>query len=459
LIVSQQHLANLLGSLDLQGIATIHGVDPILPTRFRAGDAAATALVAGGIAADKIWQMSGRSAQEISVETKAAAASLISFLFQSMDEAGLPIRDDDRALVDLYRTNDGRWVHLHGAFPDLAAGTLKVLKCDNSVAAVGAAVAQWKAQDLEDALATAGMCGAMARTRAEWLAHPQGQALEGIPPVEIIKIADSAPEPFDNRSRPLDRIRVLDLTRVLAGPTCARTLASHGAEVLKINSPELPSVPAFVIDTGHGKRSAHLDLNMPRDVGELKRLAADCDVFSQGYRAGALEARGFGPEDLAAERPGLIYVSINAYGHVGPWSSRPGWEQLAQTVCGVAIDEGGPESPRLIPAAATDYTTGYLASLGVMTALARRAKEGGSYHVRASLCQTANWLYDFGLFEEGAEKPEMDFGMAEPFMTTTKSGFGVLNHMAPVLKMSQTPPRWEQPTVPLGTHDAQWKDK
>lgn len=455
---SHPQLTALLSHLGLAGSAQIEGSDPVLPSRFRAGEAAASALAAGGLAADAIWQASGGTAQETSVDVTGAAASLISFLFQRMEEPGQPMRDDERALVGLYPTKDSRWVHLHGAFPNLAEGTLKVLGCEATPESVSAAVSNWDAKALEDALAAEGMCGAMARRREEWLEHPQGLAMEKVPPIEVIKIGESEPEGFSPRARPLEDIRVLDLTRVLAGPTCARTLASHGADVLKVNSPNLPSVPPFVMDTGHGKRSTHLDLDKRDDATQLEALALEADVFSQGYRQGALSKRGFGPEDLAALRPGIIYVSINAYGHHGPWAGRPGWEQLAQTASGVAVDEGGFDMPSLIPAAATDYTTGYLAAAGVMSALLARAKDGGSYHVRCSLVQTANWLYDFGLFDEDAAKPEMNFAMAEPFMTLSQSGFGPLHHMAPVLKMSETAPRWEQPTVPLGTHEATWKE-
>lgn len=452
-----KNLTVLLDQVNLQSDVplALNGSDPVMPSRFRIGEAAATALGASGLAANELWKLSGGTSQDISVDIKGAAASLISFVFQRQEEGEQPIRED-RALVDLYQAGDGRWIHLHGAFPNLAEGTMRVLECEQTVESVGAAVKRWNAQDLENALATEGMCGAMARSREEWLAHDQGKALANIPPVEIIKIGDSDPEPIRARGRPLEGTRVLDLTRVLAGPTCARTLASHGANVLKINSPNLPNVPLFVMDTGHGKRSAHLDLHDTADNETLRTLAKTTDVFSQGYRQGAMERTGFGPRDLVELRPGIIYVSINAYGHQGPWAQRPGWEQLAQTASGVALDEGTPEAPRLIAAAATDYTTGYLASLGVMTAIKRRTLEGGSYHVRASLCQTANWLYSFGLFDREEKLPSLDPGMASDYMTKSASGFGPLHHLGPILQMSQTPPRWEQPTVPLGTHPAAW---
>ena len=417
-MTSQGELSRLLQLTKLPAADTvdIRGRDPVMPSRFKIGEAAATALAACGVAANTIWTASGGKHQHIEVDTAGAAVSLISFLCQRLDDGSEPQRDPNRPLVGFYQAKDGRWVHLHGAFPDLAAGTLSVLGCDASAESIRASVSRWDGQALEDALAEAGMCGAMARTREEWLAHPQGEALQSVPPVSIKRIADSPIEPIPARARPLEGVRVLDLTRVLAGPTCARTLASHGANVLKINSPNLPSVPPFVIDTGHGKRSAFLDLNQENDHKKLKSLILSADIFSQGYRKGALAKRDLGPEQLAEQRPGIIYVSINAYGHVGPWAARPGWEQLAQTASGVAVDEGSLEAPRLIAAAATDYTTGYLGALGAMAALYRRSIEGGSYHVEVSLAQTANWLYEFGLFEGDLALPNFDPAIAAPYM-------------------------------------------
>ena len=457
-MTSQSELSRLLQLTKLPSAdaVEIRGRDPVMPSRFKIGEAAAKALAACGVAANTIWTASGGKHQHIEVDTAGAAVSLISFLCQRLDDGSEPQRDPNRPLVGFYQAKDGRWVHLHGAFPDLAAGTLSVLGCDASAESIRASVSRWDGQALEDALAEAGMCGAMARTREEWLAHPQGEALQSVPPVSIKRIADSPIEPIPAGARPLEGVRVLDLTRVLAGPTCARTLASHGANVLKINSPNLPSVPPFVIDTGHGKRSAFLDLNQENDHKQLKSLILSADIFSQGYRKGALAKRDLGPEQLAEQRPGIIYVSINAYGHVGPWAARPGWEQLAQTVSGVAVDEGSFEAPQLIAAAATDYTTGYLGALGAMAALYRRSIEGGSYHVEVSLAQTANWLYEFRLFERDHALPNFDPAIAAPYMVSSDTGFGRLHHLGPIIRMSETEPRWEQVSVPLGHHPAKW---
>jgi crotonobetainyl-CoA:carnitine CoA-transferase CaiB-like acyl-CoA transferase len=295
----------------------------------------------------------------------------------------------------------------------------------------------------------------MARDAAEWDAHPQGEACRRAGPVTIEKIGDSAPEDFpEGGTRPLAGLRVLDLTRILAGPTCARTLAEHGAEVLHITSPQLDSVRPFVIDTGPGKRSASLHLNEATDVETLRRLVAGADVFSQGYRSGGLARRGLAPRDLAALRPGIVYVSINCYGHEGPWVARPGWDQLAGAVSGLSVAQGAPGAPVQMPAAACDYVTGYLGALGTMAALRRRAVEGGSYHVKVSLAQTATWLRDFAAMTPADPAP--DFAVPDALFQETSTPFGKLRHLKPATRLSATPTGWALPAVPLGTHAAAW---
>src|SRR5216684_6888282 len=243
---------------------------------------------------------------------------------------------------------------------------------------------------------TSGGCGAFARTSDEWANHPQAAAVASLPVVEIVRIGDAPSEPLGKGDRPLAGVRVLDLTRVLAGPTCARTLAEHGADVLKITAPHLPNIGYQEFDTGHGKLSAHLDLRQPKDLETLKGLVREADVFSQGYRPGTLGGRGLSPEELSALRPGLVYVSLCAFSHVGPWASRRGFDTVVQNVSGITTRQGelfpGAEpGPQFYPVSAIDYLTGYLIAFGAMVALARRSREGGSWPVRISLAQTGRW--------------------------------------------------------------------
>jgi crotonobetainyl-CoA:carnitine CoA-transferase CaiB-like acyl-CoA transferase len=416
------------------GEVKIAGRDPIA-SRFRLGEAAAAALAACGVAASEIWELRCGRRQQVRVSTRAAGASLLGFFFQRLAGRETPRPALSNPTVTLYPAKGGRWIHLHGGFPHLEDGTLRLLGCGQDAGEIARAVSLWEALALEEALAEAGLCGAAVRRAEEWLAHPPG--------------------PGAPAARPLSGLRVLDLTRVLAGPTCGRTLAEHGAEVLKISSPRLPSIEPFAIETGHGKRSAHLDLDQPGDAEQLRQLVRGADLFSQGYRSGALERLGFGVEELARLRPGLIHVSVNCYGHRGPWSGRRGWEQLAQCVTGIAAEQGSPERPQLVPAAACDYTTGYLAAFGALVALARRAREGGSYRVRASLCQTGMWIRGLGPAAPG-EASGLELAELAGLMTESESGWGRLQHLAPVVELSETRPRWEQVTVPLGTHPPRW---
>jgi crotonobetainyl-CoA:carnitine CoA-transferase CaiB-like acyl-CoA transferase len=437
----------------------ITGRDPVITTRFRAGEAAAAVLAANASAAADLWCARGGRPQRIEVDVRAAAASLLSFSYLRYQGGSFERRA--QPTTALYRARDGRWIHLHGGFSS-REGTLALLKCDDDSAAIAKAVASWDAQALEDALAERSVCGAKLRSADEWRIHPQGIALGRAPVVEMLRIGDAAREPLpgpradEHRARPLSRIRVLDLTRVLAGPTCARTLAEHGAEVLHVRSPKLPSIEPFVIDTNPGKRSCYLELDRKEDLEQLRALVRDAHVFSQGYRPGALARRGFAPEALAQMRPGIIVVSIDCYGHEGPFADRPGWEQLAQTVTGMAHEHAGDEHPALVPAAVNDYTTGYLGALGVMCALTRRATEGGSWHVRVSLARTAMWIMSLPRVAPEAIPAGLDAAAIAPWIIEMESAWGRISRLGPIARMSETPPRWVIPPAPLGSDPPGW---
>jgi hypothetical protein len=404
--------------------------------------------------------------QTARINVRHAAAGLKSSSYLQRPDAGGTFRDlvnDDheamRRITQPWPTKDGRFVLPHFNLPNLKARMLKLLGCEPEPASVAKAVAKWNALDLEAAIDEHRVCGGMVRTNAEWLATPHGQVLAGKPIVEIIKIGDSDPVPFapaGDGARPLDGLHVLDLTRILAGPVAARTLAEHGAEVLMVTAERLPQVAEHVMDTSHGKRSCFLDLTRAEDAARLRELARSADVFSQGYRPGMIATLGFGPEELAALRPGIIYTSISCYGADGPFSHRGGWEQVAQTMTGICHDNN-PARPHLLPAAACDYTTGYLAAYGVMLALARRAREGGSYHVRVSLCQSGMFIHRQGKVEY--ERPGMELSPAELDeirIETNPAHLGPLRHLGPILKLSETPPRWIRPTPKLGGDRPEW---
>jgi crotonobetainyl-CoA:carnitine CoA-transferase CaiB-like acyl-CoA transferase len=441
------------------------GGDPILPTSFRIGEAAAAALAATGVAASHLWaQRTGRR-QQVAVDTRRATASLRSGHYLQMDGTAMPA--DRNSIMGVYPARDGRWSYLHCNFPNHRAAALEVLGVPEDREAVRRAVAGWDALALEEAIIAAKGAGGMVRTMEEWARHPQAAAIASLPLMEIVRIGDSAPEKLPDGDRPLSGIRVLDLTRVLAGPTGARTLAEHGADVLKITAAHLPNLGYQEYDTGHGKLSAYLDLREPKDVETLRGLVREGDVFSQGYRPGTLAARGFSPEALARLRPGIVVISLCAFGHVGPWAARRGFDTVVQTVSGVTHRQGvrfpGPEpGPQFYPVSAIDYITGYLMAFGAMVALARRVREGGSWLVRVSLAQTGRWLVGRGEVPDDrlTDVPrEFTPGELERWSMTSVTPVGRLRHLAPVVQLSETPARWARPSVPLGHHEPAWPER
>lgn len=441
----------------------LRGTDPVLPTPFALGETNSAILLAVGVAVNDLWELKTGDRQNLSIGVREAAAALKSYEYFTDPEPdgaeAWALQRSRQQISTPHPTKDGRYFLPHMGLPHLAERILKILDCDYELDSVKRAVACWDAMELEDEVARANGCGAMVRSTQEWQASEQGQALSDKPVVEIIKIAESEPMPLPAGDRPLSGINVLDLTRILAGPTCARTLAEHGANVLMVTAQHLPQAERFVKDTSHGKRSCFLDLRQAEQREQILSLVSSADVFSQGYRPGVMQRLGLSPEELARHRPGLIYTSMNCYGFEGPFSDRAGWEQLAQTVTGIA-DEQGIESPQLLPAAACDYTTGYLAAYGTLLALGLRARFGGSYHVRASLCQSAMFLQR----QRRTTQPELQRTNLEisaqslgDKIRSTQSDYGEISFLGPVLEMSATPPNWTRSSPKLGRDPATWQ--
>jgi crotonobetainyl-CoA:carnitine CoA-transferase CaiB-like acyl-CoA transferase len=445
---------------------TIAGADPVLSTRFKIGETCAAALGGVGVAISDISEMKTGRRQKVAIDVRHAAAGLRSSGYLQRPDAGgtfKPIVNENheamRAITQPWATKDGRWVLPHFGLPNLQARMLKLLGCEPNPQSVAKAVATWDALDLEAAIDEARVCGGMVRSNEEWLAHPHGRGLAAKPIIEITKIAESAPEPFPKDGRPLSGIRVLDLTRILAGPMAARTLAEHGADVLMVTAERLPQIPEHILDTNHGKRSCFLDLAHNEDASRLKTLVKGADVFSQGYRPGAISKLGFGPEELAALRPGIIYTSINCYGADGPFSHRGGWEQVAQTMTGLCHEgrtAARPDGPALLPGAACDYTTGYLAAYGILLALAQRARDGGSYHVRASLCQSGMFVYRQGKVAFPGLDLDLSAAELDAIRIESRPKSGPLRHLGPILKLSEAQPYWSRPTPQLGGDAFEW---
>jgi len=446
----QAALEELLALARVEGEAQIAGADPVLRTPYRVGTAGAAALAAVGIAAAELWRLRAGRAQTVSVDLRAAAASLRSGAYLRIDGKPPAAIWDPFSLF--YAVRNGRWVRFHCNYPHHRAAALGVLGVAEDVEAAKRAAASWDGLALEDAIHAAGGCAALVRSTQEWAAHPHSAAVAGQPLLQIERIGDAPPQPLPKAKRPLAGIRVLDLTRVLAGPTAAKTLAEHGADVLKITAAHLPDSGDIDLDTGLGKLSAQLDLREKEGVETLRRLAQGADVFSQSYRPGALAARGFSPPQLAQLRPGIVTVSLSAWGPTGQWQDRRGFDSIVQCVSGMAQTQGGADAPKLLPCSAIDYVSGYLMAFGAMVALARRAREGGSWLVRVGLARTGKWIVDRGMVEAGSV-PELD---PAGLTTETASPAGRIGHLKPVVQLSETPPFWARPPVPLGHHRPQW---
>ena len=438
------------------------GLDPILPTSFKIGETSAACLGAIGLAVSDLWELRGGKQQGITVDARRATASLRSGHYLKMEKA--EVSHERNPVMGMYPAKNGRWSYIHANFPNHRATALKVLGVPEDKEAVRQAVAKWDALELEEAIIAAKGAGGMVRSMAEWAEHPQAKAVATLPLLEIVKIGDAPALKLPDGDRPLSGIRVLDLTRVLAGPSSARTLAEHGADVLKITAAHLPNLGYQEFDTGHGKLSAQLDLRDPKQLATLKDLARETDVFIQGYRPGTLSDRGLSPEELAKARPGLVYVSLCTFSHVGPWARRRGFDTVVQNVSGITTRQGelfpGKEpGPQFYPVSAIDYLTGYLMAFGALVALKRRATEGGSWLVRISLAQAGRWLVGRGEVPEAQLKnipSEFSPAELEKWTIETVTPAGKLRHLAPTLQLSETHPYWARPTVPLGYHQPAW---
>jgi crotonobetainyl-CoA:carnitine CoA-transferase CaiB-like acyl-CoA transferase len=436
---------------------TLTGEEPKLPSSFRVGAAAQVSIAASGLAAAEIWKMRSGQTQNVAVDMRHAAVECRSERYLRVDGKPPPPAWD--AIAGIYRTGDHRFVRLHTNFPHHRAAVCKVLACKAERDEVQAALMKWDAEAFETAAYTAGGVVAMMRSYDEWSATPHAKALAQLPLITIEKIGEAAPKPWPKGDRPLAGIRVLDLSRVIAGPVAGRTLAAHGADVMLISGPGLPAIPWLSIDNGRGKLSSFVELKSEDGRAAMRELLAQADIFSQGYRPRALAALGFAPDDAARINPGIVYVTLSAYGHDGPWAERRGFDSLVQTATGFNHAEGlaaGVDGPKELPAQMLDHATGYFMAFGAMMARARQAREGGSWHVRVSLAQTGRWLWNLGRLADGLRTPDFPGDAVQPFVTEIPSGFGTLRAVKPSAILSKTPAFWARPSMPLGSHPSRW---
>ena len=438
----------------------ITGTDLLLPTPYPFVGPGAACIAATGMAAAELWKLKTGRAQKISLDTYAAAAALRSPRYLKID--GKKVEEEGAKVTGFYQLKDGRWIYLHCNFPNVRDGNLKALDVPMDKAAVTKAVAQREGLELETAMFENGGCGGFIRSEAEWEQCAHQKSAAQIPLFDIVKIGEAPVQPlptFAEGNRPLSGIRMLDLTRVLAGPSCAKAFAEHGADVMRITRRDLPDLGApSDVDTGIGKLQAHIDMRDPAQAETMRGLVKDCDVFLQGYRPGALAARGLSPEALAQTRPGIVYVTLSAWGHEGPWKDNRGYDTVVQSFNGMAWRPNN-EKPAFLPGSPHDYIAGYVLAFATMVALHRRATIGGSWLVRTSLVGAGEWFRKLDRYSPAQyQNLSADFPpeVMKRLLMEHDSPWGRVTHLAPAVQLSETPGRWARPAAPRGSHAAVW---
>jgi len=469
---------------DFGGALSFYGSDPIVPSRLRFGSSAAIALAAKAVAIATIWRERSGEAQDIRVDVRKALRRFTAFVggyyvyvngqFQAVRDP-LELLNGQRGTMEamgpnpflthpyLLATGDGRHVMPMNVYPGLLANALRLLGCDNSPEAVKDALRTWTAPDLEAAGAEAGVVMAMARSLPEFMQEQQyTEVLADLPLVVVERISDSEPRPWNTGAiTPLQGIRALGLGHVIAGAAIGRALALHGADVLNIWQPWEYEHDSFYYTANVGMRSSTLSLEDAPNRERFDALLGGADIFFANRRLGYLERQGLSAAELAERHPGIIHVQVTGHGDRGPWANRPAFDVTAGAVSGVNVFEGTVEEPRLPPiVVVNDFVVGWLATVGVLSALRRRAVEGGSYRVSVSLTRGALWLYSLGILDKeyalatAGSVPEHTPVRPDMFLAETPAGRyqGVTEQV----EMSRTPGFYQVPFVARGSSSPTW---
>ncbi|MCP1417449.1 crotonobetainyl-CoA:carnitine CoA-transferase CaiB-like acyl-CoA transferase [Pseudomonas laurylsulfativorans] len=422
-----------------------------LPSAFAVTDLACASIAAAGQATGELLHRQTGRLPELEVDRRLASfwfATSIRPLGWSVPPLWDPVAGD-------YATRDG-WIRLHTNAPHHRAAAERVLGACADRAAMAGKVASWAKSELEQAVVDAGGCAAEMRTWDQWQAHPQGQAVNAEPLVQFASHSSQSPTPWTGSiARPLAGIKVLDLTRVLAGPIASRFLAGLGADVLRIDPPTW-NEPGVVPEVTLGKRCARLDLHDKTDRAIFECLLKDADILLHGYRADALERLGLGTNERRLLNPGLIDVCLNAYGWSGPWQNRRGFDSLVQMSSGIA-EAGrrrtGTDKPTPLPVQALDHATGYLMAASAIRMLAQRLNDGAGGSARLSLARTARLLIEQGPGTDEVLRPE---DAQDQNVLVEQTPWGPAHRLHAPLSITGTPLQWTLPATELGSHPAQW---
>lgn len=487
------------------GTVTFTGADPILRSRFRIGTSMALPAMAAAVGAAAIWKDRTGEGQDVALDLREAVYNvnpILTPIMQARLAMGAVAPDDPvakgftftptingnlyQAPVGLgnpfsfvpFRTKDGRFMNITAVYPHLMDRALILLDCPPTREAIAASIATWDGAALEAAMFEAGVVGVMHRTTEEWLAHPEGAFLAGTDLIEIRKVADGAPVPWTaNPTQPLSGIRALSLTHVIAGSVAARTLSEYGAEALHIMRDQSFEHEVVWTDVNVGMRSANLDLNRTDQNAALRALVPGADVFIDGFSGRGIERLGFGIDEVVAMQPkGVVYLTMRGYSWDGPWKMVRTFDMEAVATTGFTMTEGGGGYPDFgeaygepmgegpLPAfpptlVMNDYIAGYLGGAGLIEALRRRARDGGSYHVHVNLARAAMWYASLGTFASTDFTPGEENRMIEPRTVEFDSGYGRVHRLAPMVQLSKTPGKWQDPQLTVrGSDRPVWKD-
>lgn len=452
-----------LSSADVGGKITFKGADPIYDDVLHLGAISALPTMACAVGAATIWKMRTGESQDLSVDLRKSihninpnykfSPTINGFRYPTATLMGNPF------LETMYRTRDGRYVIPTAVYPALMLKWLNFLKCQPNKESVTEAILHWNAQELEDAAAAEKLSISICRTPEEWLQHPAGKYLKDKTLITIEKIGESEPQPFLPAKRPLSGIRVLAPVHAIAGPTVVRSLTEYGADALQITTPNDFEHEMIYDEANIGIRSTWLDFNQPEQNKRAHELATECDVFVENYRTSVMRHFGFTPSELAEKNPGIIYVSVKCYGYGGPWGERAGFDTQGTAASGLTVVEGTPEMPKMpCTTMINDYVTGYFGAVGALAALIKRAKEGGSYHVKVNLTSNAMWCCSLGTLNRN----ELDFSdtahhLLPPDIMTRQTALGKICRLASPVELSKTPGNWENPIlVPRGSNKPEW---
>src|SRR6201984_2596977 len=460
-----------LTTADAGGKLTFYGRDPILPSPIRFGTMAAVGLAARSVALAALWKHATGEGQDISVDVRKALRRFAGF-FEGKWETinGRPPSPGGYAVSPFLKmgdaffreTRDGRYVVALDIYPQLFVRTLDFLRCSPSTESINNAILKWNAVELEQAAAAEGLVLGMVRTNEEFRSELQyTEVLSKMPLITVEKIGESDPVPLKASGNvPLSGIRAFGMGHVIAGGAMGRDMALYGADVLNIWRPRDSEVEAFAWDVQVGMRSTILD-DSKEDRAQFNQLLRDADVFFANKRPGFLKKHDLDADALCEQKPGLIHATVVLHGEKGPWSNRPGFDEIGAAVSGLFAIEGSPNKPRQPPIVPIcDNVVAWLGTTGKQAALRRRAIEGGSYRVVVSLTRTVLWLLSLGTFAKGYAKATAgstdEHTYIAPDLFTAETPLGTYQGMTDQVVMSRTPGAFRTVLVPRGSSKAEW---